>query len=175
MKARIIILIGFVCFLQLNSIAQNLDFDFIKNCLIYNEVEMPQKLTAKNFKLIAKEYKNTGDALINKSDYYSNNSEDKSLTGGIETAVFYNARRSKKSVFITFTQGNSFSNFNTLEAEIKKNFKKEGVFQTEKYDSSILKYSNDKTLYYLFKEEDTYYIIISNSPLEETYFAEKQK
>lgn len=175
MKARVIILIAFVYFLRINSIAQNLDFDFIKNCLVYTDVELQQKLNSKNFKLIAKEYKNTGDVLINKSDYFSNKGEDQSLSGGVETAVFYNVRRSKKSTFISFSQSTSFSNFNILEEEIKKSFKKEGVFQSEKYESSILKYSNDKTLYYLFKEEDTYYIIVSSYPLEETYFAEKQK
>lgn len=175
MKVRILILLVFSSFLNFKNTAQNLDFDFIKNCLIYNDVELLQKLNSKNFRLVAKDYKNNGDVIINKSDYYSNNSEDNSISGGTETAVFYNAKRIKKSVFISFTQSTSFTNFNSLEDEIKKNFKKEGVFKSEKYDSSILKYSNGKMLYYLFKEEDTYYILVSSYTLEESYFNEKQK
>lgn len=153
------------------SIAQNLDFDFIKNCINYSEEELIQQLSSKGFRLIAKEHKNVGDKLINKSDYYSNKSfEDLSVTGSAEIAVFFNGKKSKRTVFISFTQNQSFNVFNILETEIKKNFKRENVFQSEKYESSILKFSNGEVLYYLFKEEEAYYIIIANSPLEESYF-----
>jgi len=151
--------------------AQNLDFDFIKNCINYSDEELIVNLNPKGFRLITKEHKNLGDKLINKSDYYSNKADkEATVEGNAETAIFFNGKRSKKTVFISFTQSQSFNNFNNLETEIKKNFKKENVFQSEKYESSILKFSNGEVLYYLFKEEDTYYIIIANSPLEDNYF-----
>lgn len=154
-----------------NLFAQNLDFDFIKNAINLSNEEIGIALNSKKFKLIEKEHKNIGDKLINKTDYYSNKTEDLSLEANEETAVFVNAKRSKKTIFISFTKSKSFDNFYSLEEEIKKNFKKEGNLQSEKYESSILKYSNGKILYYLFKEEETYYLIISNNPLEETYFS----
>lgn len=153
------------------SIAQNLDFDFIKNCINYSDEELIVNLNPKGFRLITKEHKNLGDKLINKSDYYSNKADkEATVEGNAETAIFFNGKRSKKTVFISFTQSQFFNNFNNLEVDIKKNFKKENVFQSEKYESSILKFSNGEVLYYLFKEEDTYYIIIANSPLEDNYF-----
>lgn len=168
--ARIISLL--ILLLTFNySKAQNLDFDFIKNCINYSDEELIQHLSPKGFRLISKEHKNLGDKLINKSDYYSNKvGNEASVEGTAETAIFFNGKRSKKTVFISFTQSMSFNNFNELEALIKKNFKKENVFQSEKYESNILKFSNGEVIYYLFKEEDTYYVIIANSPLEETYF-----
>lgn len=155
------------------SIAQNLDFDFVKNALNYTDEELNLNLTSKKFKLIEKEHKNMGDKLINKSEYYSNKTEGGMIESGPETAIFVNGKRSKKTVFISFNQNIAFDNFNSLETEIKKAFKKEAVLQSEKYESAILKYSNDKTFYYLFKEEETYYIIISASDLEESYFNSK--
>lgn len=155
------------------SLAQNLDFDFLKNAINNTDEELALNLNSKKFRLIEKEHKNMGDKLINKSDYYSNKMEEGSLEGGPETAIFVNGKRSKKTVFISFSQTMAFDNFNTLETDIKKNFKKEGVLQSEKYESAIIKYSNDKTLYYLFKEEETYYIIISAADLEQSYFNSK--
>lgn len=159
--------IGFI----FNTKAQNLDFDFIKKAIDLSGEELALELSTKKFKLIEKEHKNIGDKLINKSDYYSNKTEESSIEGVPETALFANNKRSKKTLFISFAQTLAFDNFNSLENEIKKNFKKEGVLQSEKYESAILKYSYNKSLFYLFKEEDIYYIIISNYPLEETYFS----
>ncbi len=150
--------------------SQNLDFDFIKKAIDYSGEELALELSNKKFKLIEKEHKNIGDKLINKSDYYSNKTEESSIEGVPETALFANSKRSKKTLFISFSQALAFDNFNNLENDIKSNFKKENVLQSEKYESAIIKYSFNKNLYYLFKEEDTYYIIISNYPLEETYF-----
>lgn len=159
-----------ILFLSLKSFGQNLDIDFLKNCLNYNETELATSLSSKNFKLIEKDHKNMGDKLINKTDYYSNRTEENQLESAAETAVFLNTKRGKKSAFISFSQNLSFGNFNALETEIKKNFKKESVFQTEKFESSVIKYSHSGNYYYLFKEEDTYYLLIANYNLEESYF-----
>lgn len=162
-----------VLIFSLTTRSQQLDIAFVKNCLNFNEAELQTVLTNKNFRLIEKEHKNMGDKLINKTEYYSNKSEENQLEGNAETAIFVNKKRSKKSVFITFSKSVAFSNFNSLEVEIKKEFTKEPNVQSEKYDSTILKFSKDHTLCYLLKEEETYYLIISNYPLEESYFTEK--
>lgn len=153
-----------------SGFGQNLDFEFIKNCLNYNETDLQSVLSAKNFRLIEKDHKNMGDKLINKSDYYSNKIVENQIENAAETAVFVHSKRGKKSAFISFTQNHSFSNFNGLEADVRKNFKKESVFQTDQFESSIVKYSDKVNFYYLFKEEETYYLIVSNYQLEEIYF-----
>ena len=173
MKTKALILLFSAICLQFATFAQQLTLDLLKNSLNYTDEEFAQQLSAKNFKLIEKDHKNMGDKLINKTEYYSNRTESNTIDGNAETAIFYSGKRSKKSLFISFSQSMAFGNFNALEDEIKKQLKKEGVFQSEKYDSSILKYSSDKTLFYLFKEEDTYYIIVSNYPFEDVYFNNK--
>lgn len=173
MKKREVILFLFVVLFQFESSAQTLKYEFIKNCLIYTEIEVISDLTARNFNFVTKETVNLGDPLINRSDYYTSKKEGSTDTA--EVAVFINKRKSsKKSVVFSFVETQAFSNYNTIESKIIAGLKSEGTFKSDKFDADVTKYSfDDKYYYYLFKDDFIWYIIVSNYKLEESYFTLK--
>jgi hypothetical protein len=173
MKKREVILFLFAVLFQFISPAQTLKYEFIKNCLIYTEIEVISDLTARNFNFVTKETVNLGDPLINRSDYYTSKKEGSTDTA--EVAVFINKRKSsKKSVVFSFVETQAFANFNTIESKIIAGLKSEGVFKSDKFDADVAKYSfDDKYYYYLFKDDFIWYIVVSNFKLEESYFTLK--
>ncbi len=174
MKQKAGILFSIIILLQFAATAQTLKYEFVKNCLIYTETEVIADLTARNFNFVAKDYSNMGDNLINKSDYYTSKKENSTDTA--EIAVFINKRKaSKKSVVFFFTDNQSFANYNQLESRIQSSLKSEGTFKSDKFDADVNKYSSDKNLFYLFKDDFIWYIIVTNFPLEENYFTIKSK
>jgi hypothetical protein len=124
---------------------------------------------------VTKGHVNLGDALINKSDYYTSKKEGSNDTA--EIAVFINKRKSsKKSVVFSFVETKAFANYNDIEAKIKAGLKSEGTFKSDRFDTDVQKYSfDDKYYYYLFKDEYIWYIIVSNFKLEQYYFTIKSK
>jgi hypothetical protein len=175
MKKRVGILFFLVVLLHLVSPAQTLKYEFIKNCLIYSDIEIITDLTARNFNFVAKDYVNMGDNLINKSDYYTSKKENSNDTA--EIAVFINKRKSsKKSVVFSFVETQAFANYNAIEAKIQSGLTSEGSFKSDRFGADVKKYSLDgKYFYYLFKDDFIWYIITSNFPLEEYYFTIKSK
>jgi hypothetical protein len=173
MKKRALIFLSLAVVSHILSYGQTLKYEFIKNCLIYDETEIITDLTARNFNFVAKEHVNLGDPLINRSDYYSSRKEGSNDTA--EVAVFINKRKnSKKSVVFSFVETEAFANFNALESKIIAGLKKEETFHSDKFDAYVTKYSfDDKYYYYLFKDEYIWYIIVSNFKLEDFYFALK--
>lgn len=171
MRARILFSIAVL--LHFLSNGQTLKYEFVKNCLIYNETEIITDLTARNFNFVSKETVNLGDPLINRSDYYTNRKEGSTDTA--EIAVFINKRKaSKKSVVFSFVELDAFANYNALESKIIAGLKKESAFKSDKFDADVTKYSfDDKYYYYLFKDEFIWYIIVSNFKLEDYYFTLK--
>lgn len=169
------ILFSLVILLNCISNGQTLKYEFIKNCLIFNETEIITDLTARNFNFVAKDHVNLGDPLINRSDYYTSRKEGSTDTA--EVAVFINKRKSsKKSVIFSFVETQAFANYNAIEAKIQGGLKSEGSFHSDKFDAYVSKYSfDDKYYYYLFKDEYMWYIIVSNFKLEEYYFTIKSK
>lgn len=169
------ILFSLVVLFNLFSKGQTLKYEFIKNCLIYDETEIITDLTARNFNFVTKGHVNLGDPLINKSDYYSSKKEGSNDTA--EIAVFINKRKSsKKSVVFSFVETQAFANYNEIESKIQAGLKKETDFKSDKFDSDVTKYSfDDKYYYYLFKDEYIWYIITSNFKLEEYYFTLKSR
>ncbi|MBP7808374.1 MAG: hypothetical protein KA163_03690 [Bacteroidia bacterium] len=172
MKKKAGILFSLVVLLHFISPAQTLKYEFIKNCLTYQDIEIITDLTARNFNFVAKDHINLGDPLINRSDYYSSKKENSTDTA--EIAVFINKRKSsKKSVVFSFVETQAFANYNAIEAKIQSNLKKEASFKSDKFDADVTKYSFDKYFYYLFKDDYMWYIITSNYDLEEKYFSLK--
>lgn len=175
MTKRTGILFSLVVLLDLFSNGQTLKYEFIKNCLIYNETEIITDLTARNFNFVSKETVNLGDQLINRSDYYTSKKEGSTDTA--EVAVFINKRKaSKKSVVFSFVETQAFANYNVLESKIRESLKQETGFHSDKFDADVSKFSfNDNYFYYLFKDEYIWYIIVSNFKLDDTYFTLKSK
>ncbi len=175
MTKRAGILFSLVVLLNCLSNGQTLKYEFVKNCLIYNETEIITDLTARNFNFVAKDHVNLGDPLINRSDYYTSRKEGSTDTA--EIAVFINKRKSsKKSVVFSFVETQAFANYNAIESKIQAGLKSEGSFKSDKFDADVAKYSFDNNYYYyLFKDEYIWYIIVSNYKLEEYYFTLKSK
>jgi hypothetical protein len=175
MTKRAGILFSIVVVLNFLSYGQTLKYEFVKNCLIYTDIEVISDLTARNFNFVAKEHVNLGDLLINRSDYYTSRKEGNTDTA--EVAVFINKRKnSKKSVVFSFVETEAFANYNALESKIIGGLKKEKTFNSDKFDAEVTKYSfDDKYYYYLFKDEYIWYIIVSNFDLEEYYFTLNSK
>lgn len=175
MNKRTRILFFITVLLHFLASGQTLKYEFVKNCLIYNETEIITDLTARNFNFVAKEHVNLGDPLINRSDYYTSRKEGSTDTA--EIAVFINKRKaSKKSVVFSFVETDAFANYNALESKIMAGMKKEESFKSDKFDADVAKYSfDDKYYYYLFKDEYIWYIIVSNFKLEDFYFTLKSK
>ena len=175
MKIKPILFLSFALNLHFVSGAQTLKYEFIKNCLIYNETEVITDLTARNFNFVTKEYVNMGDNLINKSDYYTSKKEGSNDTA--EIAVFINKRKSsKKSALFSFVETQAFANYNALESKMISGLKSEGVFKSDRFGVDVARYSfDDKYYYYLFKDDFIWYIIASNFKLEEYYFTIKSK
>lgn len=175
MMKRALIFFSLLVLLNLFSKGQTLKYEFVKNCLIYNETEIITDLTARNFNFVAKDHVNLGDPLINRSDYYTSKKEGSNDTA--EVAVFINKRKnSKKSVVISFVETQAFANYNAIESKIQAGLKSEGSFHSDKFDAYVSKYSFDNNYYYyLFKDEYIWYIIVSNFKLEESYFSLKSK
>jgi hypothetical protein len=173
MRNNLLILFSFV--LLVHTKGQTLKYEFVKNCLSMQETELISDLFTRNFNFIAKEHVNLGDQLINRSDYYS--SKNPSSTDSAEIAVFINRRKaSKKSIVMSFTELNAHNNFMEIEEKIKANLTKESSFLSERFsNANVTKYSNEKTLFYLFRDDYIWYIIVSNFPLEENYFTIRSK
>jgi hypothetical protein len=169
------ILFSFVIVLNFFSKGQTLKYEFVKNCLIYNETEIIADLTARNFNFVTKEHVNLGDPLINRSDYYTSRKEGNNDTA--EVAVFINKRKnSKKSVVFSFVETEAFANYNALESKIISGLKKEKTFNSDKFDAEVTKYSfDDNYYYYLFKDDYIWYIIVTNYNIDESYFTLKSK
>jgi len=66
MTKRAGILFSVVVFLHFLSNGQTLKYEFIKNCLIYSDIEVITDLTARNFNFVGKDQVNLGDNLINR-------------------------------------------------------------------------------------------------------------
>lgn len=175
MTKRAGILFSVAILLHFLSNGQTLKYEFVKNCLIYSEIEVITDLTARNFNFVGKDQVNLGDNLINRSDYYTSKKEGSTDTA--EVAVFINKRKSsKKSVVFSFVETQAFANYNALEAKIEAGLKSEGSFKSDKFDTDVKKYSfDDNYYYYLFKDDFIWYIIVSNFKLEEYYFTIKSK
>jgi len=175
MNCKPVFILSLPLFFALQFQAQIIKYEFVRTCLTEPETELISDLTQHNFNFVAKDYVNLGDNLINRSDYYTSKSPN-SLDSA-ETAVFINRRKaSKKSVVISFTEKNAHDNYEAVEEKIKANLTKEGSFLSEKFSNvNVSKYSDEKTLFYLFRDDYIWYIIVSNYPLEESYFTIRSK
>jgi hypothetical protein len=139
------------------------------------ETEMISYFTTHNFTFIAKDHVNLGDNLINRSDYYS--SKGANSTDSAEIAIFINKRKSsKKSIVMSFTEPGAQKNYEEIEEKIKDYLTKESSFLSERYSNvNITKYTEGKDLFYLFRDDFIYYIIVTNYPLEDNYFKIRTK
>ena len=65
---------------------------------------------------------------------------------------------------------------NMLEEKIRANWKAEGSFLSERFsNANVSKYSDEKSLIYMFRDDYIWYIIVCNYPLEEPYFSIRTK
>jgi hypothetical protein len=149
--------------------AQTITLTFLKNCVAYSDTKFADELYKSGFYLANKKM----DVVSNKSlvggRYFSNDKERK-LTNG-EISVIANKSEGNKIVELSFVSNDLYKdNYNSLYNQIKSQFKKEKSFYSLKYKADIDKYTFNNYFYYIYLDDNTPCIIISNARQEESYF-----
>ncbi len=103
--------------------------------------------------------------------YYSNEKQRDATKG--EIAVLSLINDDKKITEISFVNSskNDYSkNYNDVYDQMIKFFNNEKAFKSEKYKTNVLKFSKDKIIYYVYKNNNMPTIVISNYKIDEEYF-----
>ncbi|MGQ0827519.1 MAG: hypothetical protein ACT4ON_03885 [Bacteroidota bacterium] len=169
MKCKILFLTIIAIFIGNKSFGQLMTFGFIKNCMSYERTTVTDELKKKQFFVADRSKDIVNNKLLEGATYYSNNKED--LTKG-EIGVLSQISGSKKIVEISFANGKTdySKNYTEVHNQMISFFNTETTFKSPKYKTDVLKYSKDKSYYYVFKANNIPTIVIANYKIDEDYF-----
>ncbi|MCW3083546.1 MAG: hypothetical protein JWP12_912 [Bacteroidetes bacterium] len=171
MKNKIILLALVSFFLMNKSFGQLMTMGFIKNCMSYARTTVTDELKKKQIFMIDRKAP-TPNKLLQDAVYYSNDKGGDSIKG--EIRVLSSIIGSKQITEITYITGldNDYSkNYNDVYNQMVSFFHTEKPFKSGKYKTDVLKFTNDKSYYYVYKNGSRPVIVISNYKIDDEYFA----
>ena len=151
--------------------AQTLTLTFLKNCIAYSDTKFADELYKAEFYLANKKMEITSNKSLIGGQYFSNDKERKLNNNNGEISVIANKSQGNKIVVLSFFMNDLYKdNYNSLYSQIKAHFKKEKSFYSLKYKSDVDKYTFNNYFYYIYSDDNTPCILISNARQEEGYF-----
>ncbi len=172
MKNKILLFLLVTILVNNKSFGQLMTFGFVKNCMTYGRTTVTDELKKKQFFIVERQLQTPANALFDGAAYYSNEKDTDKTKGEIK--VFSQINGPKQITEISFINGskNDFSkNYNEVYNQMVSFFDNEKAFKSIKYKTDVLKFSKDKNYYYVYKNNGTPIIVISNYKIDEDYFS----
>jgi hypothetical protein len=146
-------------------------FGFVKNCMTYKRTTVTDELTKKQFFVAERTVQTANNKLLEGATYYSNDKERDATKGEIRVLSLINGDKQITEIdFVSGSKNDYSKNYNDVYDQMVKFFNNEKTFKSAKYKTDVLKFSKDKIVYYVYKNNNTPTIVISNYKIDEEYF-----